>query len=519
MNSKNERFAKFMHILLCMLSVCLTLSCEAATITDPKPDFPPQPPAFESDDSWIQYHYEFYGTPSWAGDIDGQFDYINWHTEETISRHKTNGTSISTSRTATHNISVAISYCGGPNEVYENDEACVNGTCATQEINPGNGYFAGGSTFWFTSHDGNPGGSDSDNDIVKDYTTNAVPNGYLVTAESLFSYYHAVNPHEPTYCGGLAPAFFIWGAGHYYDLELFLTNGSALPNSFPQPQSPIGGYGPGVPDDIGFPNTMSLNSSNNFSFSMNVESNVAYTVEASTNLVLWTDLAVFSTNSTNANFTDTNANAFDHRFYRYTDGTNDSEIFAYIKLVEPSGFSLISDPLVGLAGFTLDAILTNVPSGTQIYKWNETSQAFDPAYEFTNSAWFPDGLATLMPSEGAFLHVPGTNSITLTFCGLVNQGSNSCTIPPGQSIRSSMLPIAESLDSLQFPAVDGDEITHWDPITQSYDVEYTYLDGYGWFGSGGLGAPVPAVGESFFVASPHTMTTNRTWTADLTVSP
>jgi hypothetical protein len=55
-----------------------------------------------------------------------------------------------------------------------------------------------------------------------------------------------------------------------------------------------------------------------FSFSANGIAGPSYTIQASTNLVTWTNLATTNPANTPFSFTDTNAGSFKSRFYRVT---------------------------------------------------------------------------------------------------------------------------------------------------------------------------------------------------------
>jgi hypothetical protein len=80
----------------------------------------------------------------------------------------------------------------------------------------------------------------------------------------------------------------------------------------------------------------------------------------------------------------------------------------------PAGYSLIANHLNHPGGNTLNNILPNPPPGTSFRKWNcvvWTVYMFDP----DDLTWYPNGLATLNPGEGAIINLPV--AATLNFTG------------------------------------------------------------------------------------------------------
>jgi hypothetical protein len=161
----------------------------------------------------------------------------------------------------------------------------------------------------------------------------------------------------------------------------------------------------------------------------------------------------------------------------------------FVNVAVPPGFSMIANPLNAPTN-TVPALFAGVPDGTTIYKFDGTSYSVNSLDlgEWGNPA------QTLVPGEGAFIRNPGTTPFTVTFVGEVMQGSLSNPIPAGFSIKSSQVPQSAALDTvLGFPAADGDIVYQFSNAQNTYVIHA--LDLGEWSG----GAPVPAVGESFFV--------------------
>jgi hypothetical protein len=173
----------------------------------------------------------------------------------------------------------------------------------------------------------------------------------------------------------------------------------------------------------------------------------------------------------------------------------------YVNMNLPAGFSLISNPL-DAASNTLSALVPNVPFGTTVFQWNETTSNFDSSI-FLGS-WTVD--LTMEPGAGAFIQLGAAT--TLTFVGEVMQGSLSNPIPAGYSIRSSQVPQEGALSSdLGFPASFGDTVFLFNRTTQGYD-SYIFL------GTWQPSEPNVTVGESFFVSKGAAGSWNRTFSVN-----
>src|SRR6266566_3762539 len=127
-------------------------------------------------------------------------------------------------------------------------------------------------------------------------------------------------------------------------------------------------------------------------------------------------------------------------------------VVGYVTVQAPAGFSIIANPLDNKTGNNLNTILTGVPPGTTVYKYDGAT-GFSSSVNF--GTWSPD--LTLAPGEGAFIQLAAP--ATLTFVGEVTLGAASNhQIPAGFSIQASSVPQSDKLENLQFPADLGDTV-------------------------------------------------------------
>jgi hypothetical protein len=79
----------------------------------------------------------------------------------------------------------------------------------------------------------------------------------------------------------------------------------------------------------------------------------------------------------------------------------------YYNLSIPTGYSMIANQMFS-SETTLQDLLPNPTPGMIVFKWTgalfEASEYFGAPF----NAWSPDGSATLVPGEGAFIYNPGS---------------------------------------------------------------------------------------------------------------
>jgi hypothetical protein len=175
----------------------------------------------------------------------------------------------------------------------------------------------------------------------------------------------------------------------------------------------------------------------------------------------------------------------------------------YVQETLMPGFNLVANPLDASnnGGNVVSNLFTSVPDGTTVYTYDPSTSAYSIS---TYSSGGPFGAGwstpdmTVAPGGGAFVYVPGTDNVTVTFVGEVEQGQLSNPLPQGFAIASSMVPQAGAVSTdLGYPAADGDTIYTFDASTQGYSV-YTYSSG-GPFGAGwSPSEPQMTVGQAFW---------------------
>jgi hypothetical protein len=190
-------------------------------------------------------------------------------------------------------------------------------------------------------------------------------------------------------------------------------------------------------------------------------------------------------------------------------------IVGYINLTLPKGFSMIANQLNATPDNKLSTVIPAPPENTTIYKFNGNGyNTFN--YSADNPGWAPD-TGTLAPGDGAFIAIDpafAPTGTTLTLVGEV-QLVSSTSIPNGFSVRSSVLPISDTLDNLGFPARENDNLYLFSNATGHYVVYNFSADNPGWAPPN----PTPKVGESFFVAGDPAFGAPRTWNRSFVVGP
>src|SRR5690606_5094110 len=149
-------------------------------------------------------------------------------------------------------------------------------------------------------------------------------------------------------------------------------------------------------------------------------------------------------------------------YYRLRCGDDAQPIYsanvaAFIPRAYPAGHSLIANPLT-TANSSLNSILSldDTAVGATVYKWvgdNFQSSVFLGS----GLGWIPE--ASLSPDEGAFLVLAAPANVR--FVGTVAYGETTMSLPEGLALIAVPIPPPdpdETLETLGFPAVDGDTI-------------------------------------------------------------
>ncbi len=222
-----------------------------------------------------------------------------------------------------------------------------------------------------------------------------------------------------------------------------------------------------------------------------------------------------------------NTTGVPYRFYKVTDGQFISKTIGYARItvgqeyaVSPSTNyytgtnSIIANQFEAAAGNTLDGLFnpmadgTYLPADSQIVKWNGSSFVY---YTWDGTGWGGNGAVSLNPGEAAYLIItPTNNPVTITFAGLVEEGTSSLSVSSNSDVLvSSMLPKAGGITStLDYSPNYGDSAFLW--------TTNTYYDIYEYGGGGRLDPdyawrttePVLQVGQGFFL---ETSSSNNVW--------
>jgi len=185
-------------------------------------------------------------------------------------------------------------------------------------------------------------------------------------------------------------------------------------------------------------------------------------------------------------------------------------LVGYINKSLPKGYYMVANQLNNGNGNKLVDLIPNPAEGTTVYKAKTTGGYLID--DFADGAWEGDDLnMTLAPGEGAFINSPVAQ--TVTFVGEVTL-SSSITRPAGYRIVSSVVPQAGALDTLSFPAVEG-QFTYQFKPGGGYIIN-DFADG-AWEGDGNGATPTVAIGESFWWFVPASAG-SATWTRNFTVN-
>jgi len=177
-------------------------------------------------------------------------------------------------------------------------------------------------------------------------------------------------------------------------------------------------------------------------------------------------------------------------------------VLGYYNVTVPANqFYMIANQL-NTTNNTLQGLIPVASDGAQFSKYNGGYSTF--TYDGLANAW--DGNPTLNPGEGGFFKNNTGSAVILTFVGEVPQGVLSNNIPAGFSVRSSMVPQAEGLNTFTspLPVEDGDQV-------------FVYNGGYAAYTYDGLalawdGNPTIQVGQGFFIHKAHTSAWIRNFT-------
>jgi hypothetical protein len=175
-------------------------------------------------------------------------------------------------------------------------------------------------------------------------------------------------------------------------------------------------------------------------------------------------------------------------------------------------FAMITNPLdQGAGNYAVSKLIPAPPEGTILFVF--PGRAYEPANIFELGSW-GNTIQQIEPGQGAFIKVPGGQSLTITFVGEVRQGAGSNrALMPGYNMIGSLVPQAGGLTSvLGYVPAEGDLVYKYRVAQQAYDPVYIYE-----LGAWGPSEPILEVGEAVFI-KPAGALTQRTWNRDFDVN-
>jgi hypothetical protein len=172
------------------------------------------------------------------------------------------------------------------------------------------------------------------------------------------------------------------------------------------------------------------------------------------------------------------------------------------KVLEGAGnFSVIHNPLNSSSN-TVSGLLTTLPTGYQVQKWNNTTADFDSYTRVPFPPGWSPGTATtttLNPGEGFLVLSPGgAGNVTNTFVGEVLQGSLTNSFVAGYKLTGNLVPDSGPVDTLGLSSANVPNTTQlqqWNAAIHDYN-SFTRVP-FPPFWSPSVPSIVP--GEAFFI--------------------
>jgi hypothetical protein len=164
-----------------------------------------------------------------------------------------------------------------------------------------------------------------------------------------------------------------------------------------------------------------------------------------------------------------------------------------VNLPRGDAFVLVANPL-NLGTDTLNEILPNAPiNTTKVYSFDSLLGGFQ-VYTKRSTGWQPADGAVFPPGKGFFVQNTSLSPITLTFIGLVPEGTKTNYIRPGFNLLGPQFLLAGRIETdFHLPAHNGDRIYQFKTNSQSYVI---YMrEPTGWNPS----EPVIGFAEGFFL--------------------
>jgi hypothetical protein len=199
-------------------------------------------------------------------------------------------------------------------------------------------------------------------------------------------------------------------------------------------------------------------------------------------------------------------------------------VVGYINLSLTNGYNMIGNQLdfdgTGTNNTVQSFFGTNLVAPSQVLVWNPGTASFPFAASWVNSKgtlkWTGNTNAVnaaLQLGGGIFVQSPSATTITIV--GTVLQGTNIIALTPNAyNLVSSVSPVGGLLQSnLNYTPSVGDKVIPWDPTSQGYPIQYSYVNNKGtlkWSPS----QPTINVGQAVFI---QTSASTSSWTNILNI--
>jgi hypothetical protein len=171
----------------------------------------------------------------------------------------------------------------------------------------------------------------------------------------------------------------------------------------------------------------------------------------------------------------------------------------YNRTVPANQLALLANQLKG-TNTNIGAVLSGAREGDNIFTWTGSSWAVNTYVE--GFGWDPDPVVA--PGTGFFFKNNSASQVTLTFVGEVPTGSLTNNLPPGLSLKGTVVPQGGDISTVHsLQGNDGDRVFRWTGTGWSGQSP-TYIEGFGWDPETSV-----VVGEGFFYR--NTGATAKSW--------
>lgn len=177
-------------------------------------------------------------------------------------------------------------------------------------------------------------------------------------------------------------------------------------------------------------------------------------------------------------------------------------VLGYTDVTFAAGSNLVANPIFA-ADNSVSNLFRGLPDGSRFQPWNPSAGIFSPSNHFSSAAGWTAPAATFTAPQGGFLWLPSATTVSFVGQPWSEVPGPLCVTYPAGDVVSGWLPaticgLCSDLDGCP-PFADYTTVLTWNPLTQSYNEAFLYLDGLGWFPS----APSLAAHEAAWLNVPE----------------